>query len=98
MVLDGGPCRVGLELTIVDLSGAAPVLLRPGGVPQEELETVLGPLAPPPEDAGAAPRSPGMLRRHYAPARPLRLNAAAARAGEALACIRAETRRPARPT
>ncbi len=84
LVLDGGRCRVGLESTIVDLSGAAPLLLRPGGVPVEELEAVLGPLAVLPGSSGQAPRAPGMLRRHYAPRRPLRLNAAAAATGEAL--------------
>ncbi len=84
VVLDGGPCRVGVESTIVDLSGAAPLLLRPGGVAVEQLEAMLGPLAMLPGSAGQAPRAPGMLRRHYAPRRPLRLNAAAAAAGEAL--------------
>lgn len=84
MVLDGGRCRVGVESTIVDLSAGAPVLLRPGGVPLEELEAVLGPVATMTGDAGSAPRAPGLLRRHYAPRRPLRLNAAAAAPGEAL--------------
>ena len=81
-VLDGGPCRIGVESTVVDLSAAQPVLLRPGGVTREELETALGPLA----DAGKAdaPRSPGMLERHYAPALPLRLAAATVAADEAL--------------
>lgn len=81
-VLDGGPCRVGVESTVVDLSGKTPLLLRPGGVPTEELETLLGPLAAlGPEDA---PRAPGMLASHYAPSLPLRLNASSAHAGEAL--------------
>lgn len=84
MVLDGGRCRVGVELTIVDLSGAAPVLLRPGGVPLEELEAALGPVATMSGDGGSAPRAPGLLRRHYAPRRPLRLNAAATLPGEVL--------------
>ena len=84
MVLDGGPCRVGLESTIVDLSGREPLLLRPGGVPVEELEAVLGPLAVLPGSTGQAPRAPGMLHRHYAPRRPLRLNAETAATGEAL--------------
>jgi L-threonylcarbamoyladenylate synthase len=46
-VLDGGACRVGLESTVVDLTGVQPVLLRPGGVPAEAIEAVVGPLAPP---------------------------------------------------
>ena len=82
-ILDGGPCQVGIESTVLDLSAAAPALLRPGGVPLEALETVLGPLLQVVE-AGAAPRSPGLLSSHYAPSLPLRLNAGEARPGEAL--------------
>jgi L-threonylcarbamoyladenylate synthase len=81
-VLDGGPCRIGVESTVVDLSGKTPMLLRPGGVPIEVLEPLLGPLAMP--SAGDAPRSPGMLASHYAPSLPLRLNATRVTAGEAL--------------
>ena len=81
-VLDGGPCRIGLESTVVDLSGKTPLLLRPGGVAAEELETLLGPLAAP--SAEDAPRAPGMLASHYAPSLPLRLNATSVDAGEAL--------------
>jgi L-threonylcarbamoyladenylate synthase len=81
LILDGGACRVGLESTVVDLSGHEAVLLRPGGAAVEQLEAIVGRIAA----AGAGPaRSPGMLRRHYAPQRPLRLNATDARAGEAL--------------
>jgi L-threonylcarbamoyladenylate synthase len=81
-VLDGGPCRIGVESTVVDLSGRTPLLLRPGGTATEELETLLGPLAAPrPEEA---PRAPGMLASHYAPSLPLRLNATRVNAGEAL--------------
>jgi L-threonylcarbamoyladenylate synthase len=68
-VLDGGETRVGIESTIVDLSGAAPTLLRPGWIGATELEQVLGvPLAAPAADA---PRAPGTLARHYAPQTPL---------------------------
>lgn len=69
MILDGGPTSVGIESTVVDLSGPRPVLLRPGMISREELEAEIGPVelaegAP----AGEAPRaSPGMLDRHYAP-------------------------------
>jgi L-threonylcarbamoyladenylate synthase len=64
-VLDGGPCAVGVESTIVDLSGAVPALLRPGGVPRASLEIALGhPLAAP--GASSAP-APGTLPSHYAP-------------------------------
>lgn len=65
MVLDGGPCRVGLESTIVDLSGAEPAVLRPGGVPVEALERVLGrPLA---VRQKSTVRVSGTLASHYAP-------------------------------
>lgn len=82
IIIDGGPCRVGLESTVIDLTGASPRLLRPGGIPAEDIEAVVGPLARP--VPGAAPASPGMGSRHYAPGRPLRMNAASAAAGEAL--------------
>lgn len=81
-VLDGGPCRVGVESTVLDLSGPSPVLLRPGGITLEELETLLGPIAQ--ASPSDAPRSPGMLASHYAPNLPLRLNAETVAPGEAL--------------
>lgn len=71
LVLDGGPCEIGIESTIVDLSRARPVLLRPGRVSAAETAAVIG-VAPQPRDPGA-PRAPGMLEVHYAPRRPLRL-------------------------
>jgi len=71
MVLDGGECDVGIESTIVDVSGAHPTLLRPGGVKVAALEAVLGATL---TMAGrAAPRAPGTLAAHYAPATPLML-------------------------
>jgi L-threonylcarbamoyladenylate synthase len=82
-VLDGGPCRVGLESTVVDLTGPRPALLRPGGLAAEAIEEVLGPLERAEGDA-AAPRSPGLLASHYAPSLPLRLNAETVHPGEAL--------------
>jgi len=81
-ILDGGPCRVGIESTVVDLSQKQATLLRPGGVPREQLESVLGRLADT-ADVGA-PRSPGMLERHYAPARPMRLNVSSVASDEVL--------------
>lgn len=65
-VLDGGPCTVGVESTIVDVSGAEPRVLRPGGVAREALERVLGRAI---SDGTAAKdvRAPGMLESHYAP-------------------------------
>lgn len=70
-VLDGGESDVGIESTIIDLSGAAAALLRPGWITTAEIEKVLGaPLAAPAVDA---PRAPGTLAAHYAPRTPLTL-------------------------
>jgi L-threonylcarbamoyladenylate synthase len=69
-ILDGGPCRLGIESTIVSLAGKRPVLLRPGGVPVEELERAIGPLEKPVE-SGGLPQAPGSLPSHYAPRTPL---------------------------
>jgi len=64
-LVDGGACPVGVESTIVDLSGPAPVLLRPGGVPRAAIEAALGrPLAAP---GPVATPAPGTLPSHYAP-------------------------------
>ena len=82
LILDDGPCPVGIESSVVDLSGPLPVLLRPGGLPRGYLETVLGPLAMP--ERRGAPRSPGQLTRHYAPRTPLRLDARDVAGDEAL--------------
>jgi L-threonylcarbamoyladenylate synthase len=71
LVLDGGPSEVGIESTIVDLSGGAPVLLRPGRITRPELEQVLG--APVSERRADSPRHSGGLERHYAPKTPARL-------------------------
>jgi L-threonylcarbamoyladenylate synthase len=74
-VLDGGPTRVGVESTVVDLRGEAPILLRPGGVAREALEAVLGrPVhlgAGGADGEGEGPRSPGNLPRHYSPQAPM---------------------------
>ena len=77
--LDGGPCAVGLESTVVALLDV-PRLLRPGVVTRGEIEAVIGPLA---EAQADARRSPGRLTRHYAPRAPLRLEAASPQPGEA---------------
>jgi len=70
-VLDGGAAEVGIESTIVDLSGGKATLLRPGSIAGEEIERALGmPLAAPARDA---PRAPGTLAAHYAPETPLTL-------------------------
>jgi L-threonylcarbamoyladenylate synthase len=80
LALDGGPCAIGLESTVVALLDGPPRLLRPGAVTRAEIEGVVGPLAAADADAG---RSPGRLARHYAPEAPLRLNVAAPATGEA---------------
>jgi L-threonylcarbamoyladenylate synthase len=82
-VLDGGPCRVGVESTVLDLTGLRPVLLRPGGVTLETLEAILGPIEAA-TGTSDAPRSPGMLESHYAPETAIRLNASSVAATEAL--------------
>ena len=83
-VLDGGPCTVGVESTVLDLTGGRPVILRPGGVTAEALADVIGPVDTAPAGADDAPDSPGRLTSHYAPATPVRLNAASAGPGEVL--------------
>ena len=81
-VVDGGPCAVGLESTIVGLSDT-PTLLRPGGLPQEALEAALGaPLAR--HTSGDPLTAPGQMTSHYAPGAPVRLNATDLRPGEKL--------------
>lgn len=77
-VLDGGACAVGLESTIV--GGTPLALLRPGGVAQEAIEAITGPLAAPMDQITA----PGQLASHYAPRGSVRLNAQGAQPGEAL--------------
>jgi L-threonylcarbamoyladenylate synthase len=74
LILDGGPCRVGIESTVVDLCGEQPALLRLGGLAQAEIEAITGPLARPaaPEE-GRARSSPGLVGRHYAPRGQLRV-------------------------
>lgn len=75
MVLDGGPCPVGLESTIIALGDGPARLLRPGGVPAEAIAALIGPLER--TAGGVAVSAPGMLESHYAPAAPVRLNATA---------------------
>jgi len=86
MILDGGPCPLGLESTVLDLSQDDPLLLRPGAVTREDLEAALGPIGEAEEAAHdeTARRAPGQLSSHYAPALPLRLQASEVRPGEAL--------------
>ncbi|MFK0299401.1 L-threonylcarbamoyladenylate synthase [Brevundimonas sp. NPDC090276] len=79
--VDGGPCAVGVESTVVSVLDGRVALLRPGSVTREEIEAVVGPLA---EEAGQGHRSPGRLALHYAPDAPVRIEAEAANDGEIL--------------
>jgi L-threonylcarbamoyladenylate synthase len=85
LIVDGGPCPIGVESTVLDVTCTPPRLLRPGGVTRAALEAEIGPLAAPAWPRGDVRlRSPGQLTSHYAPARPLRLDATAVAADEAL--------------
>jgi L-threonylcarbamoyladenylate synthase len=72
-ILDGGPCSVGIESTVLSLAGRRPILLRPGGISRAELETIVGPVASAQEAQAGAHPSPGMHPRHYSPRTPLLL-------------------------
>lgn len=67
LILDGGPCRVGVESTIVQLLDGQATLLRPGGVPLEAIEALIGPVRRPDQTPQDKPAAPGMLDSHYAP-------------------------------
>jgi L-threonylcarbamoyladenylate synthase len=95
LILDGGPCEDGLESTIIDCSGSAPVLLRPGGIARGAIETALqsagvtvalidAPTSDPQTGDPQQPVAPGQLRSHYAPEASVRLNATTASATEEL--------------
>ena len=85
LVLAGGRCEVGIESTVLDLSGPRPTLLRPGAVTREVIEELIGTIAVSDDDPvdGEARKSPGQLTRHYAPSLPVRLDADGAQSGEA---------------
>ncbi len=84
MILDGGPTAHGLESTVLDVTGDQAVMLRPGAVPADAIELVLGEKLARAGDAGDQPKSPGQLASHYAPSANLRLNALDVKSGEAL--------------
>ncbi len=95
LILDGGPCKVGIESTILDLSRARPVLLRPGAISREDLAEVLGEMPQSRDDPtidADAPRVSGSLAAHYAPMTPLRLVASAALNAEMEALLAAGQR------
>ena len=81
VILDGGPCAIGVESTVLDLTSNPPQVLRPGGVSVEQLEAVIGPV----DGASGPARAPGMLEAHYAPGARVEVvsaDAAAARAAD----------------
>lgn len=82
MILDGGATPVGVESTVIGFDGDRPLMLRPGGLPREAVEKIVGPLSAP--DVGGPITSPGQLSSHYAPRARMRLNAAQAEPGEVL--------------
>ncbi len=84
LIVDGGPCPIGVESTVLDVTCTPPQLLRPGGVTRAALEAVIGPLAGAAPGAAHQRRSPGQLASHYAPTRPLRLDVTTVTADEAL--------------
>ena len=94
IVLDGGPCRVGVESTVVLLADGAASLLRPGGTPTEAIEALIGPLSSPDDGPGTASLAPGRSTSHYAPGAPLTVIGPAegieATAGERLGLLAAD--------
>ena len=71
IIIDGGLCTVGIESTIIDLSGTDPIILRPGVITLEEIEIEIGPVA---YATDGEIKAPGMMKSHYAPSIPLRIN------------------------
>jgi L-threonylcarbamoyladenylate synthase len=67
LILDGGPCQVGIESTVLSLTGSQPVLLRPGGIARTEIESVIGPIAAASNPCIGPHSSPGMHPHHYSP-------------------------------
>ena len=104
LILDGGACDVGVESTVVDMTGATPRILRPGGVTAAQIAAVAGasevdPAVMRPLKEGERPRSPGMKYRHYAPAGDLTIfhgepAAVAARIRESYDAALGDGRRP----
>jgi L-threonylcarbamoyladenylate synthase len=89
-VLDGGAAEVGVESTIVACLGGAPRLLRPGGVPREAIEALIGQKLEGAAEAGSSLLAPGMMASHYAPQAQVRLNATRIEEGEAALLFGAE--------
>ena len=84
LIVDDGPCPVGLESTVVACTGDRPAILRPGGITADAIVEITGPVRIAGEHGGGPASSPGMLRHHYAPNSPVRLEARSVAPGEAL--------------
>ncbi len=88
LILDGGPCKVGLESTVLDLSGPQAAILRPGAVTAQDLTLIIGEVSDAVDRAETAAsgglKGPGMLSSHYAPGHPVRLDAETVQPDEAL--------------
>jgi L-threonylcarbamoyladenylate synthase len=84
VILDGGPARIGVESTILDLTQEKPTILRPGAISKEDLCTVLTDVEDFKPNTLSPIRAPGMTKRHYAPSIPLRMNAHTVEPSEAL--------------
>lgn len=95
-ILDGGPCAVGVESTIIGFEGDRAVLLRPGGLARADIEAITGPLAT--HAPGGQPSAPGQLASHYAPRARLRLNADAPLPHEAFLAFGANKASPGNPS
>lgn len=99
-ILDGGPCEVGLESTIVGFEAGRPVVYRKGGVPIEAITALIGPVEVKPHST-SNPQAPGMLKSHYAPGAPLILGEASALlphySGQRVGLIRFRETHPAIP-
>ena len=76
MILDGGPCRIGVETTILDLTTKEMVILRAGGLPKEAIEAYTGEKVILSQGTPDKPSAPGQLLKHYAPRLPMRINVA----------------------
>jgi len=84
IILAGGTSQIGLESTVIDMSGGEPIILRPGSITPDEIAAVLGRDIAIDSGDHNAPKSPGQLLKHYAPRIPVRLNAIDLNPGEAL--------------
>lgn len=82
-IVDGGDCSIGIESTVIAIDGQHATMLRPGSITREDIEALIGPIRISDGDGDPTkPQSPGMLKRHYAPNTPVRLDAMASKSGD----------------